>query len=438
MDHKVSIDEVIAELKQAGYTAFMEEVALLPYQYIVRARCAHRCSFRLTWFMSRCLVSPTQAPPMNLKLHTWACGTTTALCHLLALLLCATASAQPGEALYTIPVVFHVLHENGPENISDAQIADAMAILNAHFDEPTEPVEPPFDAIAADMDIAFVLASVAPDGSPTSGIDRIETPLTDVGGMPDTYLNAWPRNRYLNIWVVRSLATPGIAYISFLPEQADAEPCTDGVMIFHNYVGSIGTSHVGRKRTITQAIGRVLNLKRVHEEPIDGGPCADDEVEDTPPALPNLQCNGAVNPCAESVANEHNFMASPYCSNMFTLGQRARVHACLSSAVAQRDQLITGTISATPACSTTGLGEGFGAEPITVRPNPFVDRIIVEGLPGEETAIELVDMAGRTIARPFRATSRVTTLEPGSVAQGCYFLKVTTRSGTTVRRLMKE
>lgn len=375
---------------------------------------------------------------MNLKRSTRTWGITSALCHLLALFPWSLASAQPGEALYTIPVVFHVLHENGPENISDAQIADAMAILNAHFDEPTEPVEPPFDVIAADMDIAFVLASVAPDGSPTSGIDRIETPLTDVGGTPDTYLNAWPRNRYLNIWVVRSLATPGIAYISFLPEQADAEPCTDGVMIFHNYVGSIGTSHVGRKRTITQAIGRVLNLKRVHEEPIDGGPCADDEVEDTPPALPNLQCNGAVNPCAESVANEHNFMSSPYCSNMFTLGQRARVHACLSSAVAQRDQLITGTISATPACSTTGLGEGFGAEPITVRPNPFVDRIIVEGLPGEETAIELVDMAGRTIARPFRATSRVTTIKPGSVAQGCYFLKVTTRSGTTVRRLMKE
>ncbi len=38
VDHKVSIDEVIAELKQAGYTDFTVEVALLPYQYIVRAR----------------------------------------------------------------------------------------------------------------------------------------------------------------------------------------------------------------------------------------------------------------------------------------------------------------------------------------------------------------------------------------------------------------
>jgi hypothetical protein len=38
VDHKISIDEVIAELKQSGYTAFTVEVALLPYQYIARAR----------------------------------------------------------------------------------------------------------------------------------------------------------------------------------------------------------------------------------------------------------------------------------------------------------------------------------------------------------------------------------------------------------------
>lgn len=37
-DHKVSIDEVIAELKQAGYTLFEVEVNLLPYQFIIKAK----------------------------------------------------------------------------------------------------------------------------------------------------------------------------------------------------------------------------------------------------------------------------------------------------------------------------------------------------------------------------------------------------------------
>lgn len=36
--HKVSIDTVINELKQAGYVQFEVNVSLLPYQYIIRAR----------------------------------------------------------------------------------------------------------------------------------------------------------------------------------------------------------------------------------------------------------------------------------------------------------------------------------------------------------------------------------------------------------------
>lgn len=37
-EHKVSMDEVISELKAAGYSAFQVEVNLLPYQFIIRAR----------------------------------------------------------------------------------------------------------------------------------------------------------------------------------------------------------------------------------------------------------------------------------------------------------------------------------------------------------------------------------------------------------------
>ena len=36
--HKVSIDTVIDELKQAGYSQFEVNVNLLPYQYIIRAK----------------------------------------------------------------------------------------------------------------------------------------------------------------------------------------------------------------------------------------------------------------------------------------------------------------------------------------------------------------------------------------------------------------
>ena len=35
--------------------------------------------------------------------------------------------------IYTIPLVFHVLHSGGSENISDAQIFSALTILNADY-----------------------------------------------------------------------------------------------------------------------------------------------------------------------------------------------------------------------------------------------------------------------------------------------------------------
>lgn len=37
-DHKISIDVVISELKEAGYTSFDVNVDLLPYQYLIKAK----------------------------------------------------------------------------------------------------------------------------------------------------------------------------------------------------------------------------------------------------------------------------------------------------------------------------------------------------------------------------------------------------------------
>jgi hypothetical protein len=42
----------------------------------------------------------------------------------------AKNKAIPKGVVYKIPIVFHVLHNNGVENISDEQIYDALAILN--------------------------------------------------------------------------------------------------------------------------------------------------------------------------------------------------------------------------------------------------------------------------------------------------------------------
>jgi hypothetical protein len=80
------------------------------------------------------------------------------------------------EEIYIIPVVFHVIHENGVENISDAQIMDQMRILNEDYrkkagsngDKSTNPN-------ATDIEFEFRLAQVDPNGIRHDGINRIQS-----------------------------------------------------------------------------------------------------------------------------------------------------------------------------------------------------------------------------------------------------------------------
>src|SRR3569832_973635 len=41
--------------------------------------------------------------------------------------------AQPNSQVYVIPVVFHILHDFGPENVSDAEIRNAVALMNIDY-----------------------------------------------------------------------------------------------------------------------------------------------------------------------------------------------------------------------------------------------------------------------------------------------------------------
>jgi len=93
-----------------------------------------------------------------------------------------------------IPVVFHVIHDNGDENISDAQIYDAMRLMNLDYSASSPDLD---DVIASfqddigDAEIEFRLATLDPTGNPTTGIDRIVSTSTYVGN-ESTKLNPWP------------------------------------------------------------------------------------------------------------------------------------------------------------------------------------------------------------------------------------------------------
>src|ERR1700752_316180 len=116
--------------------------------------------------------------------------------------------------VYTIPVVFHVLHQNVPENLSDPQIVDAINILNRDMrklNDDTINITPKFQDLASDIRIEFVLARLDPQGNCTNGIDRIYTSKTN-NGDDSAKINPWPRDKYLNIWTAKKVWNGWAAY----------------------------------------------------------------------------------------------------------------------------------------------------------------------------------------------------------------------------------
>jgi PKD repeat protein len=254
--------------------------------------------------------------------------------------------AQQGDVRsdYVVPVVFHIIHNNGPENISDAQVQDQMRILNEDFNKQNpdwDNVRPEFLDLVADVSIEFRLAQKDPQGNCTSGITRTVSTLTNVGDQSMKALIQWPRNKYLNVWV--SASANGAAGYALLPGAAQFLGTQDGIVLQHTYVGSIGTGIPQRSRALTHEVGHWINLAHTwgnSNTPAVAANCnEDDGVSDTPNTQGWTSCNLNGATCGSALDNVENYMDYSYCSKMFTLGQKTRMIASLNSTTAQRNQL---------------------------------------------------------------------------------------------------
>lgn len=256
------------------------------------------------------------------------------------------AQGYRDEVLY-IPVVFHIIHDNGDENISDEQVYSAMEVLNNDFrmlNSDIGIVIPEFQSITADIEIEFRLAKRDPNGNCTKGINRIESQLTYEGEDGMKSLIQWPRNRYLNVWVCAYAS--GAAGYTYTPGTVNSPnwASQDGIVLLHSYTGAIGTSNTQRSRTLTHEVGHWINLRHTWGSGNTPGVPAncdqDDGVADTPITVGWQSCNVAGESCG-SLDNVQNYMEYSYCSRMFTQGQRSRMRTSAQSSIAQRNQLIT-------------------------------------------------------------------------------------------------
>lgn len=273
---------------------------------------------------------------------------------------------QEKATVYKIPVVFHVLHMNGVENISDEQIMDALAILNRDYrklNADTANVHPDFAGMPADIEVEFVLATKAPNGACFKGITRTYNPISydgsDGGNQVDAivagndvYQGQWPGNKYMNVFICGEIG--GAAGYTYNPSGFAANQMTNGIWVLHDYVGSIGTSSVGTSRTLTHEVGHWLNLSHTwgsNNNPGTASSCSGngDQVQDTPTCIGVSACLLNSNTCSNDNAywgfdirdNVENYMDYSYCSKMFTQGQRTRMRTALQATNTGRANLWT-------------------------------------------------------------------------------------------------
>lgn len=252
------------------------------------------------------------------------------------------------KAVYKIPVVVHVVHEYGTENISKAQIEDQIRILNEDFrrmNADASNTRSVFQSVAADSEIEFVLATKDPSGNCTQGINRIYSPLTNNARDNVKAVSYWPSDKYLNIWIVKSIQNsgddPGVITLGYaqFPWDRNSRPTTDGIVVRSDYFGSVGTAsgsnNVGR--VATHEIGHWLGLFHTFQ----GGcnpPSWGEQIDDTPPVIgPSYNCPIGANTCNNDFPNlpdqVENYMdySNGTCMNMFTLEQKALMHNMINS-----------------------------------------------------------------------------------------------------------
>lgn len=257
----------------------------------------------------------------------------------------ASFSKKANGIIY-IPVVFHIIHDDSLQNISQAQIMDQIRILNEDFRRTVGTPGFSSDAASTDMQIEFRLAQYDPNGNKSDGIIRIKSALTGNADDAVKALSYWNSDKYLNVWVVKNIkdnnpATMTLGYAQF-PWDRASRPTTDGVVVRADVVGTVGiglAKHAGR--TLTHEVGHWLGLLHTFQGGCSGGTnCATqgDGVCDTPPVeSASNGCPVGKNSCTfdspdlpDMVRNYMDY-SDGTCQNTYTAGQKTRVYGSLAS-----------------------------------------------------------------------------------------------------------
>lgn len=352
---------------------------------------------------------------------------------------------------YVIPVVFHIVWNSPQENLADSIIHRQIELLNQDFgrkNPDTINMREDFDIVKGNPRIQFKLATIDPDGNPTTGITRTQTnktsffdlsfltagfdvleevKQTDNGGM-----DPWNQERYLNIWVCNmsflgqtfllGYATPPDGLPNW--PQGTTDGLSDGVVVQYQTVGDnnpnmldMGQGAIEVKgRTVTHEIGHYLGLRHIWGD----GDCAEDDgIDDTPNAddQSNFDCDDTKNTCVDDIFGIdlpdmiENYMdySAETCQNSFTKGQAMLMRSVLEN---QREKLINNN----PANIAEAVLPDF-----SIYPNPFDNDVTISIKNGKMDYLELRDVTGKLILEE-KVTKDIHHINTSHLQKGVYIV----------------
>jgi hypothetical protein len=338
-------------------------------------------------------------------------------------------------AVTTIPIVVHIIWNTADENISDAQIASQLEVLNEDYRRTNveiPSIHPLFDDLSADMELEFCLVATTRTQTTISGIynqfnsGKRRVCYDDEGGhdaiSPDRYLNIWVSGRSDN--ALGSATAPG--------QTIAAE---DGVFIDPAFFGT--TANVAPPydlgRTLTHEIGHYFGLQHLWGSGLenDNNCSGDDGIEDTPLQFGTYQgqCPAQLFTSCGSPDMHMNFMnfTDDACMAMFTNGQKAAVQSTLSGA---RSGLLTSD------CLPLSSENLIADESVLLYPNPASDEIWVQLSTKDEYEITIFTTEGRLLSRYTQKNNPLLRLEITHFPRGIYYVKIARGKHFTMKKMI--
>ena len=381
---------------------------------------------------------------------------------------------QQNQAIITIPVVIHIIHRNTHANIgtgtniSNAQIEDQLRVLNKDFSKTnSEFPNPPrstFVSIAGNPQLQFCLATIDPNGNPTTGITRFSTTKGSWDADDDADSEAmkrastggvdnWDPLRYLNMWVCNLSnsagggSTLGYAYKPGL--QGSNQSWLDGIVVDYQAFGTIGSANSSDGRTPTHEIGHYLNLS--HTFCSNGcGDCDNDNwggnVDDTP-ACSDIYF-GAVNSSTNNnTCNDLNYNNSfntnvldmdenymSYASNtwMFSQGQVDLMLSTLNASTGQggRRNLKNSTVSVNCISSTRNLATNIN---LSIYPNPTQGNLLINTFE-KIISISVCNIVGKEVISNAKFNNYQ--LDLNQLSNGIYLIRISTENGKITKKII--